>query len=205
MSTPNPDDPQGLSPEPHGDTRPRSHMGSLLWIVVLVLLIAMGIWWYSEQTEVVLPPPATTSGRLPPVEARQGAPVTPGEAEAEQTADGAAPAASVIKPASPKVRAKPTAAVPRDRGPVPLASNRQPQYPGRALHSGVEGSVSVLIEIDARGVPTDVRVVSRSGERSRDLDRAVVSAARGWRFDPAVRDGRPVPGEVILPVDFQRN
>jgi protein TonB len=69
----------------------------------------------------------------------------------------------------------------------------------------VEGSVSVLIEINARGVPTDVRVVSRSGERSRDLDRAVVSAARGWRFDPARRDGRPVPGEVILPVDFERN
>ena len=204
MSTPNPDDPQRLGPDPHGDTRPRSHMGSLLWIVVLVALIAMGIWWYSEQTEVAAPQPATTSGQLPPVEARPIAPVAPEDVAADETKVTAAPA-SVIKPASPKVAAKPPAAVPRDRDPVPLASNRQPKYPGRALRSGVEGSVSVLIEIDARGVPTDVRVVSRSGERSRDLDRAVVSAARGWRFDPAVRDGRPVPGEVILPVDFQRN
>lgn len=108
-------------------------------------------------------------------------------------------------PDRPKAAPKPVVTVKRDRGPVPLASNRQPEYPARALRSGVEGSVSVLIQINARGVPTDVRVVSRRGERSRDLDRAVMNAARDWRFDPAIRDGRPVAGEVILPVAFQRN
>ena len=73
-----------------------------------------------------------------------------------------------------------------------------------ALRSGIEGSVSVLVEVGADGVPTDVRVVRRSGERSRDLDRAVTSAALDWRFEPALRNGRAVAGAVVLPVDFKR-
>ena len=68
----------------------------------------------------------------------------------------------------------------------------------------MEGSVNVRIELDANGVPTDVQVVERSGERSRDLDRAVVEAARKWRFEPAMKDGKPVAGAVVLPVDFKR-
>ena len=97
---------------------------------------------------------------------------------------------------------KPIARLTRD--PAPLASNEAPRYPAQALRSGVEGSVNVRIELDANGVPTDVQVVERSGERSRDLDRAVVEAARKWRFEPAMKDGKPVAGAVVLPVDFKR-
>ena len=68
----------------------------------------------------------------------------------------------------------------------------------------MEGSVSVRIEVDANGVPGDVRVVERSGERSRDLDRAVINAVRDWRFEPAMKDGKPVAGAVVLPVEFKR-
>ena len=46
--------------------------------------------------------------------------------------------------------------------------------------------------------------VERSGERSRDLDRAVLEAARKWRFEPAMKDGKPVAAAVVLPVDFKR-
>lgn len=202
MHTPNEDPQRERASDTQDERSARSHIGSILWIMVLVALIALGIWWYSQHTEVLVPqPPApiqqpmTTGGPA----ATPEAPEASGGSAVDQPADQSAPL--------PKATPVPgtAAAVPRDRGPTPLPSNRQPEYPGRALRSGIEGSVSVLIEIDARGVPTDVRVVSRSGERSRDLDRAVVSAARDWRFDPAMRDGRPVPGQVILPVDFHRN
>ncbi len=203
MSTPNPEDPQRQRVRTDSDAEsPRSHIGSILWILVLVALIAIGIWWYSQETEVLVPqPPTAVDDPLPAVD-RPVAPVVPGEVEAPVADEGAAP---VSKADRPKSAPKPTATVPRDRGPVPLPTNREPEYPSRALRSGVEGSVSVLIEINARGVPTDVRVVSRRGERSRDLDRAVLNAARDWRFEPARRDGRAVPGEVILPVEFGRN
>ncbi len=203
MSTSNPEEPQRQRVPPGSDAEsPRSHIGSILWILVLVALIAMGIWWYSQETEVLVSqPPTAVEDTLDAVNPTV-APVVPGEVEAPVADEGAAP---FEKADRPKAAPKPTAAVPRDRGPVPLPTNRKPEYPARALRSGVEGSVSVLIEVNARGAPTDVRVVSRRGERSRDLDRAVLNAARDWRFEPARRDGRAVPGEVILPVDFGRN
>lgn len=204
MSTPNPEEPQHQRVTTDSDARaPRSRVGSIVWILILVALIAMGIWWSSQRTDVLVPqPPTAVEEPLPAVDLPV-APVDPVPREAPVAKEIAAP---VITPApQPKPAPKPAAAVPRDRAPVPLATNRQPAYPARALRSGVEGSVSVLVKIDARGVPTNVRVVSRSGERSRDLDQAVVSAARSWRFDPARRDGQPVPGEVILPVTFQGN
>ena len=56
------------------------------------------------------------------------------------------------------------------------------------------------IEVDPRGVPSQVDVAASSG--SRDLDRAAVSAARRWRFRPAMRDGVPVSGVVNVPIAF---
>lgn len=203
MSTPNPEDPQRLRASTDSDTEsPRSPIGTVLWSLALVALIALGIWWYSNDADVSgAHTPAAVDEPLPPI-VSPDTPAAPAQVK-PPVADGSA--LPLDKPAQPKPAPKPVAAVPRDRDPVPLPTNRQPEYPPRALRSGVEGSVSVLIEINARGVPTDVRVVSRRGERSRDLDQAVVNAARDWRFDPALRDGRSVPGEVILPVDFQRN
>ena len=60
------------------------------------------------------------------------------------------------------------------------------------------------IAVDARGVPTDVEVMERSGSHDRSFDRAAIEAARQWRFAPAMREGKAVPATVQLPVDFRR-
>ena len=49
--------------------------------------------------------------------------------------------------------------------------------------------------------PTAVELAQRS--RSRDLDRAALAAVRGWTFEPALRDGKPVASTVQVPVDFR--
>ncbi|WP_433851784.1 energy transducer TonB [Stenotrophomonas nitritireducens] len=90
----------------------------------------------------------------------------------------------------------------RDRQARPLAGNASPAYPPAALRAGVEGSVVASLQIDAQGKVTDASIVSRSGERSRDLDRAVLDAVRGWKFEPALRNGREVASVVRVPVDF---
>ncbi|MET0892890.1 MAG: energy transducer TonB [Pseudoxanthomonas sp.] len=191
MSTPNPNEPGYNSVDPDAPVvAPPRSSSALVWILLLVALVSLGLWWYSRQTSVVTQPaPAATE--------------TP--VMADDTAG--APAVRADKPAAVKPQAKPTPkptptpAVTRD--PSPLASNQQPKYPAQALRSGVEGSVSVRIEVDATGTPTDVKVVERSGERSRDLDRAVLDAARKWRFEPAMKNGKAVAGAVILPVEFK--
>ena len=75
-----------------------------------------------------------------------------------------------------------------------------PRYPPAALRSGITGTVVLIVSVDANGNVTDVSVERSS--RNRDLDRAAIQAARKWRFNPAMQDGRPAAGLVRIPVEF---
>ena len=188
MSTPNPNDPGYNRVDPDAPViAPARSSSAMLWILLLVALVALGLWWYSRQPAPEAAPPSPTADQ-------------PAVLDDEASTPVAAPAPKPVV-AKPQAKPRPAAGVTRD--PSPLASNQQPKYPPQALRSGVEGSVSVRIEVDATGTPTDVKVVQRTGERSRDLDRAVTDAARKWRFEPAMKDGKPVAGAVILPVEFK--
>lgn len=202
MSSPHPDEP--VEPLQQSDAeaqRPRSgNTAGIVWVLVLVVLIAVGYWWFTQDTIGPTAPAIEAQ-----VEVDEPVPlVTPDTPDTPVTSATRTPAATPT-PSRPTTPVPAAPARERDRGPIALASNPQPNYPARALRSGVEGSISVRIDVNAQGVPTDVQVVSRSGGRSRDLDRAVIDAARDWRFQPAIRDGEPVAGAVVVPVDFRRD
>ena len=187
MSTPNPNDPGYNSVDPDAPVvAPSRNSSALLWILLLVALIALALWWYSKRpaTEPMTAPISTEQ----PAVVDEGATTSP---------------AAAAKKAEAKTQPKPKPIAKINRDPSPLAGNQAPKYPPQALRSGVEGSVSVRVEVDASGVPTDVKVVERSGERSRDLDRAVTDAVRRWRFEPAMKDGKAVAGAVVVPVEFK--
>lgn len=95
-------------------------------------------------------------------------------------------------PASPPPAAATTA-------PVPIATPAPP-YPASALRRGESGEVLLRIEVDPNGMPYSMDIVRSSG--SRELDRAALVAARGWRFRPALRDGQPVSASVNVPITF---
>jgi len=78
-----------------------------------------------------------------------------------------------------------------------------PTYPDGVASAGVEGRVMLRVAVDAEGRATDVRVEESSGNVA--LDAAAQSAARQWRFRPALKGGEPVAGEVLVPVDFRAN
>ena len=63
------------------------------------------------------------------------------------------------------------------------------------------GTVLVRVDVGPDGVPTSVGI-SRSS-RSRDLDRAAIEAVQRWRFRPAMADGRPTVGSVVVPIEFE--
>lgn len=202
MSSPNPNEPvEPLKQTDAEAQRPRSgNSAGILWVLVLVTLIAVGYWWFTQDTSGPTAPAIEAQ-----VEVDEPVPLVP--RVTPDTPDTPVTRTPVATPASsqPSTAVAAAPARERDRGPIALASNPQPNYPARALRSGVEGSISVRIDLDAQGVPTDVQVVSRSGERSRDLDRAVLEAARAWRFQPAIRNGEPVAAAVVVPVDFRRD
>ena len=100
--------------------------------------------------------------------------------------------------------AKPIAKAPasgRTRDASPIASSQVlPKYPASALRAGETGTVLVMASIDRNGVPIDVTLDDRSGNR--EFDRSALQAVRQWRFQPALRDGKPVAATVRVPVEF---
>lgn len=78
-----------------------------------------------------------------------------------------------------------------------------PRYPHQAIVEGRAGRVVVLVEVDARGLPTGFSIDTSSG--SADLDDAALTAARHWLYKPALHDGQAQAGEARVPLMFKSN
>ena len=153
-----------------------------------VALVALGVWWYAQRDDVTVDPQPAVTMVEPQLTTPAATETRPADASGTRDNSGADRARAAIA----------------NRAPQPLAGNPVPAYPRSALRAGQEGAVMLRIDIDARGVPTDVQVVERSGDRDRAFDRAAIEAARQWRFQPATRNGEPVAATVQLPVEFRR-
>lgn len=163
---------------------------TMLWLLLL-LAIAAGLWWMSRDT-------AGSASNAP-------APALDGSASnlpAPVAEEGTAAVAATAPAKKATTTSKRTPAVRRDREPQLIASSQvMPRYPAAALRSGETGTVMVEVAVDSKGVPTDVSIENRSGNR--ELDRAALSAVKQWRFQPALRDGTQVASTVMVPVQFE--
>jgi TonB family protein len=75
----------------------------------------------------------------------------------------------------------------------------QPVYSLRARHQRIEGAVILETIIGTDGRVADVRVL----KGLRGLTMAAIRCLRQWRFEPARRDGEPVPVYFTVTVNFQ--
>ena len=125
------------------------------------------------------------------------APATPPQAEQD---DETATRVVIIEP--PPSPPAPPQATPDIGASIDISSKNMnpPQYPPAALRAGIEGTVILIVDVDANGNVTNVSVEKSS--RNRDLDRAAMQAARKWRFNPSMVNGQPAAGRVRVPVDF---
>jgi TonB family protein len=81
-----------------------------------------------------------------------------------------------------------------------MISKIEPEYSGQARQAKLQGSVKVQLIVDERGFPQQVSLVQSLGM---GLDEKAVEAVRRWRFRPGMKDGRPVPVEAIIDVNFK--
>ena len=84
--------------------------------------------------------------------------------------------------------------------PPKLVHDVPPVYPESAMGGPVGRTVSVQLTIQTDGVPKDVKVAKGVRE---DLDDSALDAVRQWRFQPAMRDGKPIEVTVVVEVLFQ--
>ncbi|MBK9170984.1 MAG: TonB family protein [Bryobacterales bacterium] len=83
--------------------------------------------------------------------------------------------------------------------PVPVRKV-DPAYSPAAIAENVEGFVRLAAVIRADGAVEEVTLVRGVDER---LDRSAVAALSKWRFEPALRDGKPVSVEALVEVPFR--
>ena len=83
---------------------------------------------------------------------------------------------------------------------ISYKNRNPPNYPIQAMRQGHQGMVILDITINAAGEVTNVTVEKSSGYR--ELDRAAEEAARKWKFNPGVHNGKAAGGVVRVPVNF---
>ncbi len=75
----------------------------------------------------------------------------------------------------------------------------RPQYTAEAMRAKVSGVVSLSCVVDTDGTVGDVTV---TGSLAPDLDEQAVLAVKQWRFQPGMKDGRPVPVRIETQLTF---
>lgn len=85
--------------------------------------------------------------------------------------------------------------------PPVLVYKPKPPYTQAAKRRGLEGSVDLVIEVDAKG---NVTTVKEHGDHlGAGLDASAIKTVRRWKFKPAERDGVPVAVRIIVEVGFR--
>lgn len=94
--------------------------------------------------------------------------------------------------------------LPRDRAPKLLRSGGI-MIPPELLGEETQPEVSVRVEIDARGRPSEVEVLSvqPATEREAEIAEAVRQTLLGWRYAPRLVDGQAVPATLSWRIRFQ--
>jgi len=128
-------------------------------------------------------------GQLPPSTARRLA----GTACVAILASGVAFAAWAVQPQH--------AAETGTKQDVASLSTPPPKYPGFAFEHNLEGLVVLRVDVAADGSVAGA-VVERA-EPKGVFDQAALDAVQAWKFNPAIKDGKPVAGKVRVPIEFK--
>jgi periplasmic protein TonB len=79
-------------------------------------------------------------------------------------------------------------------------STPDPEYTEEARNAKTQGTCVLWLIVDANGNPRDIRVVRGLGF---GLDARAIAAVKQWRFQPAMKDGRPVNVQISVEVGFR--
>lgn len=109
-----------------------------------------------------------------------------------------APAAPASSGQPAPARDKPAVAE-RNRSVKPLQMD-PPDFPRTALRRGQEGFVVLEFTVSTDGSTRDIAVIE--SEPRNVFDREAIRAVSGWKFSPAMRDGRPVETRLKHTIDF---
>jgi TonB family protein len=74
-----------------------------------------------------------------------------------------------------------------------------PEFTDAARQAKYEGAVSIQLIVDRQGNPENIQVVRHLGM---GLDEKAIEAVRQYKFRPAMFQGKPVPVQMVINVNF---
>lgn len=75
----------------------------------------------------------------------------------------------------------------------------QPEYTDKARKLKINGSVVLRMVVSEEGKVRDLKVIK---SLDRGLDKQAIAAVSAWRFEPGMKDGKPVAVQLPVEVDF---
>ncbi|MEO7431040.1 MAG: TonB family protein [Dokdonella sp.] len=97
----------------------------------------------------------------------------------------------------------------RHRGDTPAEENTSyresfpPVYPQSAIDAHTSGHVEIKVLVDEHGAPQSAEVSNANPpEAGAVFGPESVRTVMQWRFHPARKDGKPVSGYILVPIDF---
>jgi TonB family protein len=76
----------------------------------------------------------------------------------------------------------------------------EPHYTEEARQSKYQGTVALYVEVDPSGRARNIRTVRALGL---GLDKKAMEAVLQWRFNPGMKDGKPVTVAATIQVNFR--
>jgi TonB family protein len=76
----------------------------------------------------------------------------------------------------------------------------EPEYSEEARKAKFQGTVLLFVVVDEYGNPRDIKVLRPLGL---GLDQKAIEAVEKWKFSPGKKDGKPVPVQAQIEVNFR--
>ena len=76
----------------------------------------------------------------------------------------------------------------------------QPEYTDKARKQKINGTVVLTMVVTEEGKVRDVKVTK---SLDRGLDKQAIAAVSTWKFEPGMKDGKPVAVQLPVEVDFR--
>lgn len=82
-----------------------------------------------------------------------------------------------------------------------ISTPRAISYPRWAVRQGWQGELILALEILSEGSVGRFSVMKSTGHKL--LDQAAIQGVKGWKFSPAIKDGKPLTTCIQIPILFQ--
>lgn len=74
-----------------------------------------------------------------------------------------------------------------------------PDYPYELKRQGVTGVVTLIFDVDEKGIVLDAKVQKSSNPQ---FEQPALDAISKWKFKPARKDGVPIRTKMAIPLQF---